>query len=70
MKIKYYIIPVWSGFDPEPLKGPYQTFTGMKRAARKIHANQREDDAIFWLRIDGEYPIVGAFSSGELGERQ
>ena len=65
--MKYYIIPVYGCTDPEPLIGPFKTYAGMLNRAREVKAEQREEDAIFWLRTEkGECPIVESFSNAEL----
>ena len=69
MNIKYYIVPIWSCIDPEPLKGPFNTYDGMLRAARKIRAKQNEEDGIFWLRIGEGNPMIQAFTMQELESR-
>jgi len=67
MKAKYYIVPVFGCVDPEALVGPFKTYHGMKRAARKIHAKQAEEDAIFWLRVPAKgRPEMGSFTDAEL----
>ena len=65
---KYYIVPVFGCVDPETLKGPFKTYKGLVRAARKVHAKQNDDDAIFWLRCGKGRPIMGSFSGDEFGE--
>jgi len=64
--VKYYIVPIFGCIDPEQLVGPFYTYAGMLRKARKVHARQDEDDAIFWLRVGDGKPIFGDFSSDEL----
>ena len=64
---KYYIVPVFGCVDPEPLAGPFKTYKGMVRAARKLHAKQAEEDAIFWLRCGKGRPTVGSFTNDEIG---
>lgn len=66
MKRKYYIVPIFGCVDPESLVGPFYTYAGMLRRARKIHAKQDEDDAIFWLRVDNGKPVFESFSGAEL----
>jgi len=64
---KYYIVPVFGCVEPEPLKGPFKTYDGMVRAARKIRANQKEEDAIFYLKINPKgRPQMGTFTDDEL----
>lgn len=67
MKTKYYIVPVFGCVDPETLKGPFKTYDGMVNEARKIYANQDQDDAIFYLKVQpGRRPQLGTFSGSEL----
>lgn len=63
---KYYIVPVFGCVDPEPLAGPFKTWNGTVRAARKIHAKQDEEDAIFWLRVGKGRPTMGSFTGQDL----
>jgi len=63
---KYYIVPVGWCVEPESLKGPFKTYAGMVRAARKIHAKQREEDAIFYLKTGKGRPQMGTFTCDEL----
>ena len=68
--MKYYIVPVWGCVDPEPLRGPYPTFGKLLKAARRVYKKQDDDDAIFWLRLEGKVkPQMGAFSGEELGAK-
>ena len=70
MKTKYYIVPVYGCTDPEPSRGPFKTYDGMLIAARKIHAKQREEDAIFWLVVYPKgRPQMGSFTNSELEGR-
>ena len=62
----YYIVPVFGCTDPEPLAGPFKLYRNMLRRARKIHANQKEEDAIFWLVIRNGRPMIGSFTGEEL----
>lgn len=65
--MKYYVIPVYGCTDPESLIGPFRTFANMLKRARKVHASQASEDAIFWLRVnEGEKPMVNSFSNQEL----
>jgi hypothetical protein len=66
--MKYYILRIWGGVDPEPLIGPFKTYTAMLDRARKIHANQREKDAIFWIGVtpERERPFVDSFLGEEM----
>jgi hypothetical protein len=63
---KYYIVLVFGGVELERLKGPFKTWNGMVRAARKVYANQAEEDAIFWLRTGKRQPSMGSFSRQDL----
>jgi hypothetical protein len=66
--MKYYILKVFGCVEPEPLHGPYLTYGNMLKAARRAHKKQSEEDAIFWLRVDGKgRPQVGSFTNTELG---
>jgi hypothetical protein len=66
-KPKFYIVPVFGCVEPETLRGPYKTYHGMRCVARKIHAKQYENDAIFWLRIPEKgCPEMGTFTTAEL----
>ena len=63
----YWIVPVFRCVDIEDLVGPFSTYGAMLRAARKIKQRQREEDALFWLRLDkGEPPVMGSFSGREM----
>lgn len=65
-KIQYWIVPVFGCIEPESLVGPFLTFGNMKKRAKKVHAEQSEDDAIFWLRTqDGKKPQINAFVGSE-----
>jgi hypothetical protein len=69
MNKKYYIAPVFGGTDPETLIGPYKTFKGMLKKAKKVKENQRMEDSIFWLVINdipGVPPAVCAFTNHDL----
>ena len=63
---QYYILPVCGCTDPEPLVGPFGDFDSMLAEARKIRASQSEEDALFWLTMDGSAPSVNSFVSGEI----
>jgi hypothetical protein len=64
---KYYVMPVWGCVEPQPLTGPFKTYDGMVKRAVKIHAEQGEEDAIFWMRTGGtSRPVVGTFTDDEL----
>lgn len=59
--MKHYLIPVTGDVEPS-LIGPFDTSAQQIMAAQKTHAEQEEEDSLFWLDIaeDGT-PQVGAF---------
>ncbi len=67
MKKKFYIIPVFGCTDPEPLIGPFKTYDGMVKRAKKVFAKQREEDAIFWMvTYPKGRPGIGSFTFADL----
>ena len=65
--MKYYIIPIWMGVSTKSLIGPFLCFEDMLVKAREIRAEQREEDGLFWLRLDSaSTPTVGEFSNLDL----
>jgi hypothetical protein len=68
MKLKYYLLVIWLGVDPE-LFGPYNSYQGMVRKARKFVRNEDLDrqHSIFWLVGDryGE-PEAHSFSGSQI----
>jgi hypothetical protein len=69
-RIQYFIVPVFGCVEPEPLIGPFNTFGKMLTFARKIYAKQREEDAIFYLRTEGNgvKPTVESFANLDMEE--
>ena len=67
MKLQYYVLPVYGCTDPEPLVGPFDAYDEMIVEAIAIHAEQKDEDAIFWLKINikGE-PSVASFTDEQL----
>lgn len=68
--IRRYLVPVHGCVEPE-LEGPFEDDEERLERAREIHAEQDQDDALFWLDIpsDGE-PVIGAFAGGDFKEDQ
>jgi len=62
----YYVLPVYGCTDPEPLVGPFDTQEEMLTAAIEVHAEQKEQDAIFWLVIEGGTPQIFSFTDEQL----
>lgn len=55
------------GVSTKPLIGPFLCFEDMLLQAREIRAEQREEDGLFWLRLDiASIPTVGEFSNLDL----
>jgi len=65
--MKYYILKVFGGTDPEPLIGPFSEWDAMLLQVKKIYTKQREEDSIFWVSVGADnIPHVGSFSNSEL----
>jgi hypothetical protein len=64
--VKYYVLPVWGCVEPQPLIGPFKSYEAMTKRAVKVHAEQGEEDAIFWMRTGKGAPAVSTFTDDEL----
>ena len=63
MMVTYYLIKVEGCVEPF-VRGPYRTTHERDEAAKLIHKNLEEDDALFWANTDkiGRL-IVGSYPS-------
>jgi hypothetical protein len=67
MTKKYYVVPIFGSVEPQILQGPYARPEAMIEAARVVHAEQSQNDSIFWLEIDDKgTPTMGTFTTAEL----
>ena len=63
MKTTYYLIEVEGGVEP-CVHGPYQTEEERDNAARQIHKDLGENEALFWANVDRTARlIVGSYPS-------
>ena len=62
-KIERYLIRIDGCVDPWTL-GPYPSDSKRNEAAKKIHAEMREADALFGCDVRNNVPHVWAFSAG------
>ena len=68
MKEIFYVVTIAGGGTyPEPLVGPFKTYKGMLKRARKVYNKQKEEDSIFYLVLtEGSMPRMTYFTHLEL----
>jgi hypothetical protein len=60
---------VFGCVDPDMI-GPFSSPEAQMEMAKKIHAEQDQDDGLFWLNIVDGKPEIGAFSGGDFMEKE
>jgi hypothetical protein len=64
MEIKHYLIEVSGGVEPFA-QGPFQNEQERDAIAKEIHAEQDEDDVLFWADVDERGRLtVGSYVAG------
>ena len=65
-RIGHYLIPVDGCVEPRTA-GPYASGTRRDAAARRLRADQDDDDALFWADVGADGRLtVGAYTAGYL----
>ena len=64
METKYYLIEVGGGVEPFA-QGPFETEDDRDEIAKEIHANQEDNDCLFWADMDERGVLtVGSYTAG------
>ena len=64
MEIKHYLIEVSGGVEPFA-QGPFETEDERDEIAKEIHAEQDEDDRLFWADVNERGVLtVGSYTAG------
>ena len=70
MAKKYYLIAVEGSIEPEAI-GPFRGGRKRDDEAKKVRAQQGDDDALFWADVDEKGNLnVGAYSGGFFPEEE